>query len=101
MAQTREAVATQRANETYARAVGGTSIKNDLTVIHEFAAMGINATQRVDVFTYNVWKHKKNRIVRKGSTPVRLTSIRENKKTGETFFSYCRVYHISQTDPIN
>ena len=58
MAQTREAVATQRANETYARAVSGTSIKNDLTVIHEFAAMGINATPRVDVFTYNVWKHK-------------------------------------------
>ena len=82
------------------RAVNGQSVQNDMIVIKEFSNRGIDATPRVDVFTYNIWKFQKGRQVKKGEKSVKVRTFIEDEKTGKTRCSIACLFHISQTDPV-
>ena len=90
----------EQAEQSLNRAVNGQSVQNDMIVIKEFSNRGIDATPRVDVFTYNIWKFQKGRQVKKGEKSVKVRTFIENKKTGKTRCSMACLFHISQTDSI-
>ena len=46
----------ERQTEALTRATTSQSERNDAIVVEEFAARGITATPRVDVFSYNAWR---------------------------------------------
>ncbi len=88
------------------RATSGCSLTNDLAVIAAFAARGIVATPRVDVFTFNAWKAL-GRSVMKGEKSVRVTTwipvqrkaTDGTKKDSGMIPRTACVFHISQTQP--
>ena len=87
------------AEQSYNKAVNGRSVVNDAKVISQFAERGIDATPRVDVFTYNIWRHQKGRQVVKGEKSVKIVTFIEDKygkKRPKTAF----VFHISQTEAV-
>jgi hypothetical protein len=101
--------------ESLDRARNGQSIANDLAVIDAFAARGIEAHPRVDVFTYNGWRAL-GRQVKRGEKAVKITTwIKKpaERVSGDTaaiaalngvevMTSYPKaafVFHISQTEP--
>lgn len=99
---------TQAVAESMHRAENGAPCQNDVIVAEHFAALGIIATPRVDVFTYRIWQAK-GRQVRKGEHGCKITTWRQSTKTdpetGETttgrrWPKSCTVFHISQTDPV-
>jgi hypothetical protein len=80
--------------------------KNYQLVIEGFTAKGIPTDQikpYENVFTYGMWQHK-GRQVMKDERGVSVTTVREyiDKSTGQKRkkFGRCRVFHISQTKPI-
>ena len=89
------------AEQSYNKAVNGRSAVNDAKVISQFAERGIDATPRVDVFTYNIWRHREGRQVMKGEKSVRIVTFIEDKKTGEKRRKSACVFHISQTDAVS
>ena len=89
------------AAQSYNKAVNGSSCVNDAKVISQFAERGIDATPRVDVFTYNIWRHQKGRQVMKGEKSVRIVTFIEDKKTGKKRPKTACVFHISQTEALN
>ena len=89
------------AAQSYSKAVNGSSCVNDAKVISQFAERGIDATPRVDVFTYNIWRHQKGRQVMKGEKSVRLVTFIEDKKTGKKRPKTACVFHISQTAAVS
>lgn len=87
------------------RAQGGKTCGNDLLVIAAFAARGIDAHPRVDVFTFAAWKAL-HRHVRRNEHGVHVASYarrQEVKPDGTTaehsFPTSAVVFHITQTDP--
>lgn len=92
------------ANHSYNKAVSGASIMNDLKVISYFETQGILAHPRQDVFTFGVWKHKFNRVVKRGQKGVKITTFipRENKTNGkkQVFPRTVSVFHYSQTEEL-
>ena len=88
----------EQAEQSLNRAVNGQSVQNDMIVIKEFSNRGIEATPRVDVFTYNIWKFQKGRQVKKGEKSVKVRTFIEDKKTGKTRCSTACLFHISQTE---
>lgn len=70
--------------------------QNDLLVVMAFNDRGIQATPRVDVFTYNAWLAK-GRQVRKGEKGVTIFTFIEKKDGSKTPRSVT-VFHVSQTD---
>ena len=88
------------AAQSYSKAVNGSSCVNDAKVISQFAERGIDATPRVDVFTYNIWRHQKGRQVMKGEKSVRIVTFIEDKKTGKKRPKTACVFHISQTEAV-
>ena len=75
MTATSEAVA-----ESIRRAEQGLPCQNDADIIEHYAALGIAATPRVDVFTYRIWQAK-GRQVRKGEHGCKITTWRQSTKT--------------------
>jgi len=93
--------------EALNRATSSQSVRNEAIVVDSFAARGIAATPRVDVFSYNAWQAK-GRQVQRGQKGVKLTTWiackgRENS-TGErersTRPKSVSVFHVSQTEAI-
>lgn len=95
--------------ESLHRAQNGSS-SNDTAVIVQFAARGIDATPRVDVFTYRAWQAA-GRQVRRGErgeriivwipvAPSRSALAKDPKASGGMMPKSTTVFHISQTDPI-
>lgn len=88
------------------RATSGCSLTNDLAVIAAFAARGIVATPRVDVFTFNAWKAL-GRSVMKGEKgtrvvtwiPIQRKAADGTKKDGGMLPRTAYVFHVSQTQP--
>ena len=88
-----------------ARAQDGKTCANDLLIIAAYAARGIDAHPRVDVFTFAAWKAL-HRHVRKNEHGVHIASYarhEEVKPDGTTeersFPTPAVVFHVSQTDP--
>jgi len=93
-----------QAEESFASARMNMSEENDNIVISAFENRGIEATPREDVFTFNIWKHKFNRIVKKGEKGVKIGTYFKKKEINdegdEVEVSGRRtttVFHISQT----
>jgi hypothetical protein len=91
--------------EALDRAQNGRVCANDMLILAEFGARGIDAHPRVDVFTFNAWKAL-HRHVRKGEhgvhVPVYVHTTKENDDgtTEEhTIPTGATVFHVSQTDP--
>lgn len=82
--------------DTVAKAQRGMSIHNDTVVIAAFQERGIEATPRVDVFTFNAWLAK-GRVVRKGQKGVKVVTFFE-KPDGSKVSRSVTVFHVSQTD---
>lgn len=87
------------------RAREGRMCGNDLLIIAAYAARGIDAHPRLDVFTFNAWKAL-HRHVRKGEHGIRvLTYARKDtvKSDGtmeeDSFPVSAVVFHVTQTDP--
>jgi antirestriction protein ArdC len=89
------------------RAEHGRTCGNDLLIITAFAARGIDASPRVDCFTFNAWKAL-HRHVRKGEhgvhVPVYVTVTDQDKNDPEKIHVHkvptgATVFHVSQTDP--
>lgn len=81
---------------TVNKAQRGMSIHNDTIVIAAFQERGIEATPRVDVFTFNAWLAK-GRVVRKGQKGVKIVTFFE-KPDGTKVSRSVTVFHVSQTD---
>lgn len=81
---------------TVDKAQRGMSIHNDTLVITAFQERGIEATPRVDVFTFNAWLAK-GRVVRKGQKGVKIVTFFE-KPDGTKVSRSVTVFHVSQTD---
>jgi hypothetical protein len=81
---------------TVDKAQRGMSIHNDTLVIAAFQERGIEATPRVDVFTFNAWLAK-GRVVRKGQKGVKIVTFFE-KPDGSKVSRSVTVFHVSQTD---
>lgn len=81
---------------TVNKAQRGMSIHNDTIVIAAFQERGIEATPRVDVFTFNAWLAK-GRVVRKGQKGVKIVTFFE-KPDGAKVSRSVTVFHVSQTD---
>ena len=96
-----------RAVDALTRAQKGASANTDVQVIGFFAAHGIDATPRLDVFTYAAWQAL-GRTVCKGESGCRLRvwlnsksgSEGDDEGAGRGFFKNVSVFHISQTAPI-
>ena len=84
------------AAQSYSKAVNGRSCVNDAKVISQFAERGIDATPRVDVFTYNIWRHQKGRQVMKGEKSVRIVTFIEDKKDWQKSALKQPVFSISR-----
>ena len=82
--------------DTVSKAQRGMSIHNDTIVIAAFAERGIEATPRVDVFTFNAWLAK-GRVVKKGQKGVKIVTFFE-KPDGSKVSRSVTVFHVSQTD---
>jgi len=87
------------------RAREGRTCTNDLLVIAAYAAKGIDAHPRVDVFTFNAW-NALHRHVRKGEHGIKVLTYAHKdmvKSDGITeehsFPTSAVVFHVSQTDP--
>ena len=87
------------------RAQDGKMCANDLFVVAAYAAKGIDAHPRVDVFTYNAWRAL-HRHVRRGEHGIRITTYAHietpnlDGTTEEQVFPVSAVvFHLSQTDP--
>ena len=94
-----------RREESLSRAIGTIQSQNDSVVEMHYAALGIHATPRVDVFTYNAWQAL-GRQVRKGEHGCRLTvwihpSPSATNKEPKPFPKSTTVFHVSQTDAID
>lgn len=94
-----------RREESLSRAIGTLQSQNDSVVEMHYAALGIHATPRVDVFTYNAWQAL-GRQVRKGEHGCRLTvwihpSPSATNKEPKPFPKSTTVFHVSQTDAID
>ena len=94
-----------RREESLSRAIGTLQSQNDSVVEMHYAAQGIQATPRVDVFTYNAWQAL-GRQVRKGEHGCRLTvwihpSPSATNKEPKPFPKSTTVFHVSQTDAID
>ena len=94
-----------RREEALSRAIGTIQSQNDSVVEMHYAAQGIHATPRVDVFTSNAWQAL-GRQVRKGEHGCRLTvwihpSPSATNKEPKPFPKSTTVFHVSQTDPID
>lgn len=92
--------------EALGRATSRLASNNDGVVIAAFAERGIDATPRVDVFTYAAWQAL-GRQVRRGEKSVTVTTwiplaAKEGdpKRTGGMIPRRAYVFHVSQTDPI-
>lgn len=93
-------------NEALDRAEHGRTCGNDLLIVTAFAARGINATPRVDCFTFNAWRAL-HRHVKKGEHGVHVPVYAHvedvdqdtGKKTEHTIPTGATVFHVSQTDP--
>jgi hypothetical protein len=94
-------------NEALDRAEHGRTCGNDLLIITAFAARGIDASPRVDCFTFNAWKALR-RHVRKGEhgvhVPVYVTVADQDKNDPDKIHVHkvptgAVVFHVSQTDP--
>lgn len=81
---------------TVEKAQRGASIHNDTVVVASFLERGIEATPRVDVFTFNAWLAK-GRVVRKGEKGVRIVTFFQ-KTDGTKVSRSVTVFHLSQTD---
>ena len=86
------------------RAQDGRVCANDLLIIATYAARGIDAHPRVDVFTFAAWKAL-HRHVRRSEHGVHIASYarrEEVKPDGTTeehsFPTSAVVFHVSQTD---
>jgi hypothetical protein len=103
----------EQANETYGRAVCGQSVMNYAEIIHGFSEMGIEVSEikpRENVFTFNVWRFKFNRIVKKGQHGVRIVTFipmefedKQHPEKKPRTIARPRtavVFHISQTEPM-
>ena len=73
------------AAQSYSKAVNGSSCVNDAKVISQFAERGIDATPRVDVFTYNIWRHQKGRQVMKGACVCPISQTQAVSTTDEAY----------------
>ena len=87
------------------RAREGRMCANDLLIIAAYAAKGIDAHPRVDVFTFNAWKAL-HRHVRKGEHGIQVLTyahketVKSDGTTEEQSFPVSAVvFHVSQTDP--
>lgn len=87
------------------RAREGRTCTNDLLVIAAYAAKGIDAHPRIDVFTFNAWKAL-HRHVRKGEHGIRVLTyarkdtVKSDGMTEEHSFPVSAVvFHVTQTDP--
>jgi len=87
------------------RAREGRTCTNDLLIIAAYAAKGIDAHPRLDVFTFNAWKAL-HRHVRKGEHGVRVLTYAHKdtvKSDGTTeehsFPTSAVVFHVTQTNP--
>jgi antirestriction protein ArdC len=87
------------------RAQNGETCANDLLIIAEYAARGVDAHPRVDVFTYSAWQAL-DRHVKKGEHGVHVAAYAtriEEKPDGtqeeHSFPTSATVFHISQTEP--
>jgi len=92
-------------NEALDRAQHGRTNANDLVILSEFAARGIDAHPREDCYTFNAWRAL-GRHVRKGEHGVRVAvyvHTDEVKDDGTTqahsYPTSATVFHVSQTDP--
>ena len=95
--QVKNALAKIKAGQaTIAKAQSRPFGANDALVIYAFEERGINATPRVDVFTYNAWLAK-GRQVKKGEKGVKVVTFVE-KADGSKLPRSVTVFHISQTD---
>lgn len=101
------ATAEQQA-EALNRAANGQPCANDVAVVEHYSAAGINATPRVDVFTYNAWRAL-GRQVRKGEKGCKLLTWipckgkKPNPDAEAPRFmrkKVTAVFHVSQTDAI-
>jgi len=86
------------------RAQNGKVCTNDLLIIAAYAAKGIDAYPRIDVFTFNAWKAL-HRHVRKDEHGVHIATYAHKetiKPDGTTedhsFPASAVVFHVSQTD---
>ena len=103
-----DTVTDTRASDALARAQKGVSANTDAQVIGFFAAHGIDATPRLDVFTYAAWQAL-GRTVCKGESGCRLRvwlnsksgSQSDDEGAGRGFFKNVSVFHISQTAPLS
>lgn len=106
----RHARAQERNADSLHRAESGDSVKNDLAVIEGFAARGIEATPRVDVFTYGAWRAKGRQVMKRpqgvdrGAWGVKICAFvrMTDRQTGEEFTrpKTVSVFHVSQTKPM-
>ena len=87
------------------RAREGRTCTNDLLIVAAYAAKGIDAHPRVDVFTFNAWKAL-NRHVRRSehgvhvATYARREEVKPDGTTEEHSFPVSAVvFHVTQTDP--
>jgi len=95
------------AEDSFVKARMNMSEENDNIVISAFENRGIEATPREDVFTFNIWKHKFDRIVKKGEKGVKIGTYFKTKKLDEngdekikTGRKMVTVFHISQTEKL-
>ncbi|RIE17699.1 ArdC family protein [Candidatus Cryosericum septentrionale] len=87
------------------RAREGRTCTNDLLIIAAYAAKGIDAHPRIDVFTFNAWKAL-HRHVRKGEHGIHVAiyahkdTVKSDGTTEEQSFPVSAVvFHVTQTDP--
>ena len=98
--------------EAFSRAAGGRPNANYVAIIQGFMAKGLAADEiepRVNVFTYNAWKHL-GRQVRRGEHGIRvvtfipidekLDSAGKVIRKGGSRPRSATVFHVSQTDEI-
>lgn len=96
--------------ESFHRATTGNSMKLYQFIIEAFIERGIPAQEiipRVNVLTFNAWKHV-GRSVRKGEHGVKIPTWiptvdkeeEEERKTSRLRQKTAVVFHISQTEPI-
>jgi len=86
------------------RAREGRTCTNDLLIIAAYAAKGIDAHPRLDVFTFNAWKAL-HRHVRKGEHGIRVLTYAhkdtvkfDGTMEEDSFPVSAVVFHVTQTD---
>ena len=85
--------------DTIQKAEGKVS-QNDGLVIAAFAARGIEATPRVDVWTGNAWLTKGRKVkVSEQRNGVRIVTFYKDRN-GEKHRRLVTVYHVSQTEEL-